>query len=307
MDNITHTLIGAVLGQAGLKRRSGLAMPALMIAANLPDVDAPCVVYGVESLAMRRGITHGPVALLVLPLVLAALLIAFDRWQDRRGTRPPGRAPVHPGWLLVLCYLGTFTHPAFDWLNSYGIRLLEPFSSRWFYGDALFIVDPWLLAMLALGLWLSRRRERAGAPRWPGAAQLAVAGVVAYVVLNIGISRMASARVLGDAPYPAVALANPVPLAFWRRDVLWRGADGTYGTIACTPLRCHTYPLTVRRTHMDDPRIAARVRGDPAAAAFLFWSRMPVAEIDGDRLVLKDQRFLHAVVRGSFRVELPPR
>ncbi len=41
MDNVTHSLIGAVLGQAGLKRKTGLAMPALIIAANLPDIDAP--------------------------------------------------------------------------------------------------------------------------------------------------------------------------------------------------------------------------------------------------------------------------
>ena len=80
MDNITHSLIGAVLGQAGLKRKSGLAMPALIIAANLPDIDAPCAVYGVESLPMRRGMTHGPLALLLLPLVLTALLVGLDRW-----------------------------------------------------------------------------------------------------------------------------------------------------------------------------------------------------------------------------------
>ena len=44
MDNLTHSLIGAALGQAGLKRKTGLAMPALIIAANLPDIDAGCVV-----------------------------------------------------------------------------------------------------------------------------------------------------------------------------------------------------------------------------------------------------------------------
>ena len=54
MDNLTHSLVGALLGQAGLKRRTGLAMPALIIGANLPDIDAACTVYGIESLAMRR-------------------------------------------------------------------------------------------------------------------------------------------------------------------------------------------------------------------------------------------------------------
>ena len=37
MDNITHSLVGAVMGQAGLKRKTGMAMPALIIGANLPD------------------------------------------------------------------------------------------------------------------------------------------------------------------------------------------------------------------------------------------------------------------------------
>ncbi|MDZ4139597.1 MAG: radical SAM protein [Erythrobacter sp.] len=37
MDNLTHSLVGAVLGQAGLKRTTGLAVPALIIGANLPD------------------------------------------------------------------------------------------------------------------------------------------------------------------------------------------------------------------------------------------------------------------------------
>ena len=125
MDNLTHSLIGAALGQAGLKRKTGLAMPALVIAANLPDIDAGCVVYGIESLAMRRGITHGPLALSILPLLLAAVLWGFDRWQTRRGTRPDARLPVHFGWLVALCYLGTLSHPLFDWLNTYGIRLLN--------------------------------------------------------------------------------------------------------------------------------------------------------------------------------------
>ena len=69
MDNLTHSLVGALIGQAGLKRKTGLAMPALIIGANLPDVDAACFLWleGVEHLAFRRGITHGPIAWVLLP------------------------------------------------------------------------------------------------------------------------------------------------------------------------------------------------------------------------------------------------
>jgi inner membrane protein len=80
MDNLTHSLVGAVLGQAGLKRTTGLAMPALIIGANLPDVDAACFFWleGTEHLAFRRGITHGPPALVLLPLILAGFIIVFQ-------------------------------------------------------------------------------------------------------------------------------------------------------------------------------------------------------------------------------------
>src|SRR3546814_20136068 len=120
----------------GLKRRTGLAMPTLILAANLPDIDAGCALYGIESLAMRRGLTHGPIALLVLPLLLWAAMLAFDRWQARRGTRPAARLPIHKGWLLALACLGCPTHPPFDWLNPYGVRLLQPFRPRWFRSEA---------------------------------------------------------------------------------------------------------------------------------------------------------------------------
>ncbi len=130
MDNLTHSLVGAILGQAGLKRKTGLAMPALIIGANLPDVDAACFFWleGTEHLGFRRGITHGPPALVLLPLILAGLLWGFDRWQGRRGKRPEARLPVRFGWLYAMAFIGCLTHPAMDWLNVYGIRLLEPFS-----------------------------------------------------------------------------------------------------------------------------------------------------------------------------------
>lgn len=303
MDNLTHSLIGAALAQAGLKRRTGLAMPAAIIAANLPDIDAPCVIYGVESLAMRRGITHGPIALAVLPLLLAGGLIAFDRWQARRGRRPDGRAPVHAGWLVAICYLAALTHPAFDWLNNYGIRLLEPFSSQWFYGDALFIIDPWLLAMLGAGIWLSLRRERAGADRWARPAQAAIAGVLAYVALNIAISAQAAASARATVPQATKIVTSPVPLQFWKREVLVR-TDKLYGSYDSQPLLALKQGQSPRPHNMADPRIAERVRHSSAARAFLFWSRMPVAEIAGDSIVLTDQRFLQGPSRGPFRVEL---
>ena len=307
MDNLTHSMIGAALGQAGLKRKTGLAMPALIIGANLPDLDAGCVVFGIESLAMRRGLTHGPIALALLPLLLACALWWFDRWQARRGKRPETRPAVHFGWLAALCYLGTLSHPLFDWFNSYGIRLLEPFSSRWFYGDTLFIIDIWIWIALGVSLWRSRLWERAGKGNWTLPAQIGLVALTLYVGANIAISRASAAAVRAFDPQIDLAVSNPVPFAFWRREVLWRSGDGFYGTITCDFAACQRYPRVIRKTDMDDPRIAAWSKGDPAAEAFLFWSRMPVAEPGQKGILLKDQRFMDSPARGNFTVELKPR
>jgi inner membrane protein len=77
-----------------------------------------------EHLAFRSGITHGPPALVLLSLILAGLLWAWDRWQTTRGKRPEGRPPVRFGWLYAMAFIGCVSHPAMDWLNVYGVRLL---------------------------------------------------------------------------------------------------------------------------------------------------------------------------------------
>lgn len=295
MDNLTHGLVGALIGQAGLKRKTGLAMPALIIGANLPDIDATCTIYGLESLAMRRGLTHGPIAWVLLPLVLAGVLWGFDRWQAKRGKRPDGRLPVHFGWLYALSSIACLTHPALDWLNNYGIRFLEPFSSEWFYGDVLFIIDIWLWLGLGFATWLSLRRETKPAGDWRRPARIALAAAVAYIGVNGAITWFAEERALMSEPYPAVAIASEVPLAFWQREMITGNGDGLWQVDG----------RQVGDVPLEECDLAAVRRRDPSADAFLFWSRAPFIERapDGSWL-LGDARFAS---RGGdrFSVALP--
>ena len=62
-----------------------------------------------------------------------------------------------------------------------------------------------------------------------------------------------------------------------------------------------------RPTGINDPRIAPRVARNPDAQAFMFWSRMPIAEVDGDTIILRDQRFFASPTASRFAVELPPK
>jgi len=107
MDNLTHSLVGALIGQMGLKRKTGLAMPTLIIAANIPDIDAVATLLGGhQHLALRRGITHGPIAMVVLPLLLWGIMLWCDRWQARRGKRPDKRLTIHYGRAVALAANG---------------------------------------------------------------------------------------------------------------------------------------------------------------------------------------------------------
>ena len=67
---------------------------------------------------------------------------------------------VKPGQVLLLAALSILTHPILDTLNTYGVRWLMPFRGDWYYGDTLFIVDPWLWLVLGVGVVASRRPRR---------------------------------------------------------------------------------------------------------------------------------------------------
>ncbi len=153
MDPLTHTLVGASLASTRLGRTTRLATPALVIGANLPDVDVLSYLRGADAaLGFRRGWTHGVPALVVLPALLAAAL-----WLWSRRRPEPEGSRVSGVRLTALSYLAVLTHPALDWLNTYGTRWWMPFRDAWSYGDSVFIMDPWLWLALG-GCWLLPRR-----------------------------------------------------------------------------------------------------------------------------------------------------
>lgn len=165
VDNLAHTLVGAALARTRLARGVPLATVTLTVAANLPDLDALAYFGGEDAaLAFRRGPTHGPLGLLLLPPLLIAVLAVG--WRPRRSRD----SPLPLGRLTVLAYLGALTHPLLDLLNTYGVRLLSPFSNRWYYGDVLFIVDPWFWLVLGAAVFLVRAPTRPALAAWSAAA-----------------------------------------------------------------------------------------------------------------------------------------
>jgi len=179
VDPIAHTLVGATLAKTGLERRSAYATAALIIGANLPDIDGITYFVGGDlGLYFRRGWTHGLPAIAIWPFLLAGALSLLGRGRARFGA------------LFWLSLLAVATHPALDWLNTYGMRWLMPFDDRWFYGDAAFIVDPWIWLGLGGALFLSTSHGT-----WRLVAWLLGAMAPCYLVL-VGVSGLLPAKLL---------------------------------------------------------------------------------------------------------------
>ena len=299
MDPITHTMTGAVLARAGLDRRGTLPLAAttLMLAANAPDIDILAMFFGsYAGLAFRRGWTHGPIALVLLPLALTGLMLAWDRWVRRRGERGAASAPLDPRATLLIAFIGVLSHPALDWLNTYGIRLLMPFSDKWFYGDAVFIIDPWLWLLLG-GALIPWRRTRDRVRIFGAAAAAYVVAMIATSVAAESIARRAaeSAGIIGleevlYQPAPAQPHVGSVVIA--TRDTY---TLGDLEWIAPARDRVTFRPHAIPRGDWTTRQVREAMT-DPRARDFLVWSRFPYVRIEdasGDTAVFfGDARFV---------------
>jgi inner membrane protein len=315
MDNFTHSLTGWALGQAGLKTKSRKGLAALILGANMPDID---IFFGWAPwgpLATHRGFTHGVGGVLLMPPLLAGLLWLLDRWQISRGKGFKSGLAMHVPWLVALCYIGAITHPLLDLQTTYAVQLLSPFSNLWFHTETLFIIDVWIWSALAFAIWLSRRREKRGGA-WRRPAVVGLLTVCAYIGLNGAISLTARLALLTTPPSefdPDVVIANEEPVLFWKRDLIW-SQGGMIGRASYDPLVSVDYVTALQAPvsdNMADPLVRKAMRADAGIAAFLLWSFMPYAMIKREsckaEVSVGDARFGMEMGRGPLRrvVTLP--
>jgi len=154
VDNLTHSLVGATLAELALPAGAPRAMRrtffvAGIVAANLPDAD---LVYTritpapLGALLHHRGHTHTVAGLIVLGIAMAAVC-RLPQIRDTIG-------PMHRRfWTLIGVALAS--HLVLDSWNSYGVHPFWPIDSRWFYGDAVFILEPWIWMLLGIAAVLS--------------------------------------------------------------------------------------------------------------------------------------------------------
>lgn len=160
MDNITHSVIGLVAGDC-LHRatdrhdtpsteRKRCFLLASVLGSNVPDLD---IIYKffyphpVGTLLHHRGYTHTlfwaiPQALVVIGFLY---LLRGGLISKRISTRD---------WMLVFgtSFVGVLLHIFADSWNSYGVHPFYPFDNKWYFGDSMFIIEPFLWAIC--GAWI---------------------------------------------------------------------------------------------------------------------------------------------------------
>jgi len=178
MDNLTHSLVAASLGRVGLRAKVPGGTLSLIAAANLADLDVVSGFWGkLYYLTYHRGISHSIVGTLALAAVLTGIL-----WLI-------GRSRGHPASLAQIglaVFLTAATHPLLDVTNSYGLRPFLPFRDRWYYGDLVFIVDPYLWLILGSAVFLTARPDRLGKAAWAMGAALASLLVI-FAAITFGL------------------------------------------------------------------------------------------------------------------------
>jgi inner membrane protein len=208
---------------------------------------------------------------------------------------------------LAICAIGAGTHLLLDMLNGYGIKLLWPFTAKWYAWDLADSVDLWILFFLLAGLLIPELfhlvlEEIGSKPRRQGRQRGAIAGL-AFVALFIAGRAFAHQRAIAllDAreyrgQAPLVVAAFPRPL----NPLLWSGVvetDNAVVNVEVPFVPGRTFDPDLADVHFKpEPSLTLKnAVGSVTATEFLNFARFPLASVqpsgDGFQVRLRDMRF----------------
>lgn len=225
MENLTHTLVGLFLARCGLEKTTPRGAGMMMLAANIPDIDAVTWLGGSTTyLEYHRGITHALLFMPVMALLPMLLVRAKFRWQT---------------WLASI--LGVLSHLLIDWTMSFGTPLLLPFSARRWRLDMNNLVDLWVWVILlgalgatALVTLVNREigaRNQLGARRgWAWAALILLVSFegLRFFSHERALAVMKSRLYQGNPPQLVAALPGTFNPFQWRGVVEGQSSKGPF-------------------------------------------------------------------------------
>ena len=221
MEPLTHALVSVALSRAGLNRVTPRAIPLLLASGLISDIDSLSIIAGPASwLENHYGATHS----LVAGAALSGVCAGAFWWLGRNH---PAR-PVRFLRALAASVIGIGAHLLLDVAGSQGIELLWPFRAKRYAWDLVDLVDPWILALLVLGLLLPGLfrlvTEEIGAKPSARGPQRGAIAALALVALYVGARDVAHDRAMavlssriyrGATPLSVGAFPSPISPLTW--------------------------------------------------------------------------------------------
>jgi len=299
MDPVTHALTSIALGRAGLNRISRMATPMLLVSGLAADVDWATRLAGPRAfLHGHRTATHSLVGTVALVVAVTA-----GFWIAGRKV-PKFAVNIFPA--LLICAIGAGLHLLLDLLNGYGVKLMWPFSAKWYAWDIADAVDAWIIFFLLAGLLLPELfrlvlEEIGSKPRKRG-QRGAIVSLVLVALFIAGravahgraIALLDSREYRGQAPLEVAAFPRPAT------PLIWSGVVETDNAVVNVnvPLGPGTvFDPDVAEVHFKPEESLALKNAVKSATAveFLSYARFPLASVeprgDGFEVRLRDMRF----------------
>ena len=300
MEPVTHALTSIALGRAGLNKITRAATPMLLFSGLIADVDWVTRLAGADTfLRGHRTVTHSFVGTAAIVAAVATVSWFICRKYSKFAL---GILPA-----FAICAVGAGAHLLLDMMNGYGVKLLWPFSPKWYAWDLADAVDSWILFFLLVGLLVPELfrlvlEEIGSKPKRRGRQRGAIVGLVfvALVIAGRAVAHHQATALLDSRNYrgqtPLEVAAFPRP----SNPLLWSGVVETDNAIFNLEV-----PLGLGREF--DPELAdahfkpqpsltlKNAVSSPAAIEFLSFARFPLASVqpqgDGFQVRLRDMRF----------------
>ena len=232
MDNLTHTLVGVLVGETvarttaadpngiDAQTRRNIFVTLMAIGSNVPDLDfipSRLTDSKLDYLLNHRGHTHTIIGAILLGVLLLAACEVWCRWRHQRLS---ARDRIQFGGIALLAGL---LHLALDFTNSYGVHPFWPLDNRWYYGDAVFIVEPAFWAVCSPLVFLLRTK--------PAKLFVALALVIGVVLsFSTGMVPPVFAGLLVGLTLAMLAIGKLAPprVALWTSISAWIAINGVF-------------------------------------------------------------------------------
>jgi inner membrane protein len=299
MEPITHLLLSIAVGRAGLNKLSRMAMPTLIVSGLAADLDWLSAFAGPRAfLVAHRGASHSILVAVAIAFIVAGVFTIIGKKS--------AASPVRFVRALLVSAIGAGLHLLLDVTNTYGVKLLWPFSDKWFALDILSAFDLVVLTLLAAGILLPIlfrlvSEEIGERPKSRGALMsgiLALSLLLIYTggrfILHERAVDMLNSRLYRGA-VPLAVGAFPVSPSPFR----WTGLVVTENAILRldVPIAFGTFdPFSAKPYYKPDSSAAIEAASaTPTAALFLAFARFPRATIrqsdSGFHVEITDMRF----------------